>query len=149
MAHLQSAGGAIRAPTGRFNASCRKLPSCRDDLGKGCCSAWESGIEIALSNRCFLMTGASLCLMSNTSPKFVNHGYSGSQTHPCSDHAVAIYARVLGSAPTSAGAARPSKPRHATTRARRGFCCWTRFEEETHKATSIRSGSAPVQHCFI
>jgi len=42
---------------------------------------------------------AGRCSMSNTSPKFVDHGYSGSQTHPCSHRAMAICARVLGSAP--------------------------------------------------
>ena len=62
-----------------------------------------------------------LCLMSNTSSKFVHHGCSGNQTHPCSHRAVAICARVLGSARTSAGSRPPEQTPSCATRARRGF----------------------------
>jgi hypothetical protein len=70
-----------------------------------------------------LRARAGLCSMSNTSPKFVDHAYSGSQTRPCSHRAVAICARVLGSAPNLCRSRPPERTPPCANRARRGFFC--------------------------
>jgi hypothetical protein len=74
-----------------------------------------------LSKCCSLRAKPGLCLMSNTSPKFIDPACSGSQTHPCSHRAVAICARVLGSAPNLCRSRPPERTPPCAIRARRGF----------------------------
>jgi hypothetical protein len=97
--------------------ACCQCATAQENLFCECVSAFT------FDNGCSLERRGCPVFNEQHFPKFVDHAYSGSQTHPCSHHAVAIYPRALGSAPNLCKSRPPEQTPSCATRARRGFLC--------------------------